>query len=272
MINVNTGGNLAPTPREQFFTWELDAQRTMSLKVNDVASDRQKQRQLLNKDFRKLVEESAILKKDESVADTVTGLSNPTLNGTAKVQSQNGTYNDLIGLTKLMCEAYKKYPLLCKRNERNTEGKNVGTQKISKKRKLKNLKNHQIRKPWQKKHTHQLGIDNDDCIRALAVAYHVPSKRVYYGMSGQSKKIKIHKSIWGKSLVKGRKRGTCAEFKVANQALNDGQAIDGLVINVVDIMSGDPKPRCRNCLFITKDSKCLSDDLIFDGNMAKLDL
>ena len=59
--------------------------------------------------------------------------------------------------------------------------------------------------------------------------------------------------------------------RVANQALN-GQAIDGLVINVVDIMSGDPKPRCRNCLFITKDSKCLSDDLIFDGNMAKLDL
>ena len=91
MINVNTGGNLAPTPREQFFTWELDAKRTMSLKVNDVASDRQKQRQLLNKDFRKLVEESAILKKDESVADTVTVLSNPTLNGTAKVQSQNGT-------------------------------------------------------------------------------------------------------------------------------------------------------------------------------------
>eukprot|EP00944_MAST-04C_sp_MAST-4C-sp1_P000755 g755.t1 len=239
----------------------------MSLKVNDVASDRQKQRQLLNKDFRKLVEESAVLKNDGRVADT--GLNNPT---TAKVQSQNGTYNNLIGLTKLMCEAYKKYPLLCKRNERNTDGKDVGVQKIAKKRKLKNLKNHQIKKPWQKKRTNQLDIDNHDCIRALAVAYHVPSKRVYYGMSGQSKKLKIHKSIWGKSLVKGRKRGTCAEFKVANQALNDGQAIDGLVINVVDIMSGDPKPRCRNCLFITKDSKCLSDDLIFDGNMAKLDL
>ena len=55
-----------------------------------------KQRQLLNKDFRKLVEESAILKKDGSVADTVTGLSNPTLNRTAKVQSQNGAYNNLM--------------------------------------------------------------------------------------------------------------------------------------------------------------------------------
>ena len=201
----------------------------MSLKVNDVASDRQKQRQLLNKDFRKLVEESAVLKNDGRVADT--GLNNPT---TAKVQSQNGTYNNLIGLTKLMCEAYKKYPLLCKRNERNTDGKDVGVQKIAKKRKLKNLKNHQIKKPWQKKLTNQLDIDNHDCIRALAVAYHVPSKRVYYGMSGQSKKLKIHKSIWGKSLQRvGRE--VCAEFKVANQALNDGQAIDGLVINVVDI-------------------------------------
>ena len=131
MINVTLPSkNLAPTPREQFFTWELDAQRTMSLKVNDVASDRQKQRQLLNKDFRKLVEESAILKKDE-MADTVTGLSNPTLNGTAKVQSQNGTYNDLIGLTKLMCEAYKNIP--CYVNETKE------TRKVQKRRYAKNI-------------------------------------------------------------------------------------------------------------------------------------
>ena len=243
----------------------------MSLKVNDVASDRQKQRQLLNKDFRKLVKESTVRQDDRKVADS--GQANLVLNGKAKVESQSGTYNDLIGLTKLMCQAYRKYPLLCKRNERNAEGQEKGdVQKISKKRKLKNLKNHQIKKPWQKKYTSQLGVDNDNCIRALAVAYHVPSKRIYYGMSGQSKKLKIHKSIWGKSLVKGRKRGTCAEFKVANQALNDGQALEDLVINVVDIMSGDPKPRCRNCLFVTKDSTCLSDDLIFDGNMAKIDL
>ena len=49
-----------------------------------------------------------------------------------------------------------------------------------------------------------------------------------------SKKIKIHRSIWGKSLVKGRKRGTCAEFKVANQLLNDGKTLDDLIINVVE--------------------------------------
>ena len=61
----------------------------MSLKVNDVASDRQKQRQLLNKDFRKLVEESAVLKNDGRVADT--GLSNPTRQRKSKVKMAHTT-------------------------------------------------------------------------------------------------------------------------------------------------------------------------------------
>ncbi len=224
----------------------------------DVASDRQKQRQLLNVDFRKLSRAAnEQLKFDTNNED----------NGVDNNKIKTNLNTSIENLTEKMCETYKKYPLLCKRNERNN---NEETDEVAPKHKKKKrkLKNHQIKKNWQK---NTAIIDNDACIRALAVAYHTPSKRIYYGMSGQSKKIKIHKSIWGKSLVKGRKRGTCAEFKVANQILNNGQTLNGLVINVVDIMSGKPKPRCRNCLYVTKDSSCLSDNLVFDGNMTKMD-
>jgi len=232
------------------------------------ASDRQQQRKLLNKDFRKLSKDAnGQLIINNNMVDN--NDNNNTTTTTTTVTTNNNITDTLEKLTNSMCEAYKNYPLLCKRNERNNDaGDDTNlAPKQKKKRKRKNLKNHQIKKPWMKNNTI---IEHDVCIRALAVAYHPPSKQIYYGMSGQSKNIKIHRSIWGKSLVKGRKRGTCAEFKVANQLLNDGKTLDDLIINVVDIMSGQPKPRCRNCLFVTKDSKCLSDNLIFDGNMKKV--
>ena len=59
----------------------------------------------------------------------------------------------------------------------------------------------------------------------------------------------------------GRPRGTCAEFKVINTALLAGEEISDLVINVVDIASGQDKPRCKNCLLVTRSARVLSDTL-----------
>ncbi len=59
----------------------------------------------------------------------------------------------------------------------------------------------------------------DVCRRTVAVAYNCKLKTVRWGLSGQLKNQRIHGSIWGKSLIKGRPRGTCAEFHVFNEAL-----------------------------------------------------
>ena len=83
------------------------------------------------------------------------------------------------------------------------------------------------------------------------------------------KRQRVHPSIWGKSLMSGRPRGTCAEFRVLNDALNDGDTATDMTLYVVDVLTCAPKERCRNCLYISRDARVLSDDLEFDGDMSK---
>ena len=92
---------------------------------------------------------------------------------------------------------------------------------------------------------------------------------IRWGLSGQLKKQRVHRAIWGKSLIKGRPRGTCAEFHVINEALLAEEKTSDLVLYVADLITTAVKPRCRNCLYISRDATCLSDELMFDGDMGK---
>ena len=107
------------------------------------------------------------------------------------------------------------------------------------------------------------------CRRTVAVSYNYKTHKVRWGVSGQLKNQKIHKSIWGKSLIKGRPRGTCAEFHVVNEALLAEEAVEDMCLFVSDLVEGSTKPRCRNCLYISSNAQCFSDDLVFDGNTEK---
>ena len=43
-----------------------------------------------------------------------------------------------------------------------------------------------------------------------------------------------------------------------------------MCLSVVDLATGAPKPRCRNCLYLTRDcAMVVSDALVWDGDMAK---
>jgi hypothetical protein len=107
------------------------------------------------------------------------------------------------------------------------------------------------------------------CRRTVAVSYNKKTNSVRWGVSGQLKNQKIHKSIWGKSLIKGRPRGTCAEFHVINESLLADEGVEDMFMHVSDLIEGSNKPRCRNCLYISSNAHCFSDDLIFDGKTDK---
>ena len=54
----------------------------------------------------------------------------------------------------------------------------------------------------------------------------------------------------------------CSDLNVCMlQALTSGSQLRDLTLQVVDLLTGEPKPRCQNCLFITQDATCLSDAL-----------
>ena len=107
------------------------------------------------------------------------------------------------------------------------------------------------------------------CRRTVAVSYNQQTHSVRWGVSGQLKNQRIHKSIWGKSLIKGRPRGTCAEFHVVNESLLENEQVKDMYLYVSDLIEGSHKPRCRNCLYILSDAQCFSDDLVFDGKTDK---
>jgi hypothetical protein len=107
------------------------------------------------------------------------------------------------------------------------------------------------------------------CRRTLALTFNRESGSVRWGLSGQLKKQRVHRAIWGKSLIKGRPRGTCAEFHVVNEALLAEEVTTDLVLFVADLITAAVKPRCRNCLYISRDATCLSDALVFDGDVGK---
>lgn len=247
---------------------------------SDVGSDRQKQRQMLNKDFRDLAKVAM-----EATKTIISGEKT----GSLSTSDALIVATTLSSLVDQMRAAYKKYPLLCRRGMREakieecsaSEGADqaIAERKLpGKKKKLCNRKKHQIKKGVCREDFLKLKSSEeedgqsegrDDCIRALAIGYNRVTQKIFYGLSGQYKKQKIHREIWGKSLLKGRPRGTCAEFKVVNQSLWAEEKVSDLTLQVVDIMTGDAKPRCRNCLYITQNSICLTDDLVFDGNMTK---
>eukprot|EP00808_Paulinella_micropora_P029850 g16707.t1 len=108
------------------------------------------------------------------------------------------------------------------------------------------------------------------CKRAVAVVYNRKTHTVRWGLSGKLRKQKVHSSIWGKSLLQGRPRGTCAEFRTINEALLEDETVEDMVLFVADVLSHRPKPRCRNCLCISASATCLSDDLCYDGDGRKL--
>merc|ERR1712146_561802 len=106
-----------------------------------------------------------------------------------------------------------------------------------------------------------MGADLDSK-RTMAVAYNTSSNRIVYALSGKLRhQGKTHASLWGKSLISGRTRGNCSEFRIANDCL------EHLVLAVFDLATGQPKERCRNCLYITKDVRCITDTLIFSEDL-----
>ena len=109
------------------------------------------------------------------------------------------------------------------------------------------------------------------CRRTIAVGFDLRTRRVAFGLSGKLRhQGKTHASLWGKSLLQGRPRGTCAEFRVANSLLLAGGRLDDVCLSVVDLMTGAPKPRCRNCLYLTRDAAMVvTDALVWDGDMSK---
>ena len=56
---------------------------------------------------------------------------------------------------------------------------------------------------------------------------------------------------------------------MVNEALLADEVTSDLVLFVADLMTAAVKPRCRNCLYISQDATCLSDSLVFDGDVAK---
>ena len=116
----------------------------------------------------------------------------------------------------------------------------------------------------------QAGKRGDNiCRRTVAVSYNKTTNSVRWGVSGQLKNQKIHQSIWGKSLIKGRPRGTCAEFHVVNESLLAEEGVEDMYMYVSDLIEGSAKPRCRNCLYISSNAQCFSDALVFDGKTDK---
>lgn len=223
----------------------------------DLGTTRQEQRKQLNSDFRRL-------------AATYT----PQLSSCSDTKHMEKQLWSLVGD---FCAAYRSFPLLCKRATKeagSTDGPGPGGKK-RKKRRFQNLKKHQRKRARGMQGRHPAGagspghLNDSECHRCLAVAFNTATKRVVYGMSGQYKRVKIHPSLWGKSLVAGRPRGTCAEFRVANEVLSAGEKISDLVMAVADIMTGESKERCRNCLMITQHANVFSDSLKFDGDTTK---
>ena len=53
------------------------------------------------------------------------------------------------------------------------------------------------------------------CRRTIAVAYDRAARTACFGLSGKLRhQGKTHASLWGKSLLQGRPRGTCAEVSI----------------------------------------------------------
>ena len=72
-------------------------------------------------------------------------------------------------------------------------------------------------------------------------------------------------------LPSGRRaaRDSASERKALWEAAHGGR-LDDVCLSVVDLMTGAPKPRCRNCLYLTRDAAMVvTDALVWDGDMSK---
>ena len=204
-------------------------------------------------------------------------------------------------LASKISEVYTSYPLLCSRAPQrfaetlkplSSDGHDAKMDELvvdtggKKKKKKKKKKKRPPLPSWKRELQIRRGMLMDEsasdtsgspspmdkmasCKRSLALSFHPTSGKIRWGVSGQLKKQRVHKSLWGKSFLKGRPRGTCAEFHVLNQALWQGENVCELCLYVVDLMDSSPKPRCRNCLYISREAKCFTDELVWDGDSMK---
>ena len=211
-------------------------------------------------------------------------------------------YEPLRSLTRKISDLYRTFPLLCSRDPKlfagdgeksNTEAQDSKTmmpdtgenaQGSSKKKKKKKKKKQKPPLPaWKRELLERRGMrkvessdgssskdsSKNSCRRTIAIAFNINSGNIRWGLSGQLKNQRVHRDIWGKSLIRGRPRGTCAEFHVVNEALLAEEKTSDLVLYVADLMTAAVKARCRNCLYISRDAACLSDDFDFDGEVEK---
>eukprot|EP00936_MAST-01D_sp_MAST-1D-sp1_P002631 g2631.t1 len=260
-----------------------------------MSSDREKQRRLFNSECNKLAREhqGRLVKEVDSA-------------GSDTDASVKATLKSAVAA---MTTAYQRFPLLVSRTPqlqltegeaRSKEVANITADvmdgllasPIAQDEKKKKAKKKKKRKPpipaWKLELQKRRGMVSDavpagegavatdddgtissKCKRTIAVAWNAGSRRLRWGLSGDMKRQRVHPSIWGKSLMSGRPRGTCAEFRVLNDALNEGDTATDMTLYVVDVLTCAPKERCRNCLYISRNAQVISDDLKFDGDMSK---
>jgi len=116
---------------------------------------------------------------------------------------------------------------------------------------------------------HSLLTDRSDgeCRRVCCIARPINSHLMpFVTLSGKSKfQGKTHPLLWGLSLVKGRPRNVCAEFKCANLILQTYPTIepDSLLAQyelcVFQLTTGEARKRCANCTIVTHLCKCSTD-------------
>ena len=263
-------------------------------RTRDMSSDREKQRRLFNSECNKVAREhqGRLVKEVDSV-------------GSDTDASVKATLKSAVAA---MTTAYQRFPLLVSRTpqlqlaEGETKSKEVANITADvmegllaspiaqdvKKKKAKKKKRKPPIPAWKLELQKRRGMVSDaapagegtvatdgdgttssKCKRTIAVAWNAGSQRLRWGLSGDMKRQRVHPSIWGKSLMSGRPRGTCAEFRVLNDALNEGDTATDMTLYVVDVLTCAPKERCRNCLYISRNAHVLSDDLKFDGDMSK---
>lgn len=211
----------------------------------------------------------------------------------------------LINLCQKLSESYRKYPLLCKRGDRfeihsndvtpgstierhtylydtvclSEEKENVSKDVVHQEKNsglnidlvskvsLMSIDEIEDQEEVDEEIVESMEVDLD-CKRTMAIGYNTSSNRILYALSGKLRhQGKTHASLWGKSLISGRPRGNCSEFRIANSTLIANECLDHLVLAVFDLVTGQPKERCRNCLYITKDVRCITDKLIFSEDL-----
>lgn len=120
-----------------------------------------------------------------------------------------------------------------------------------------------------KVHTLLTDRSEGECRRVCCIARPINKCLMpFVSLSGKSKyQGKTHPSLWGSSLVKGRPRNVCAEFKCANIILqtypttDSGNLLAQYELYVFQLTTGEARKRCANCAIVTRTCTCLTDSV-----------